>query len=114
LRKEASSKPFINLLNATHKISKGDFKVDIHSTTQDEVGLLTDHFVQMGKGLQEREKVKDALGRFVNPAIVQWEDTNYKQPLARRDTVRSDESSLAIITLVDGTRNFLFRSYSVL
>ncbi|MDX1960181.1 MAG: adenylate/guanylate cyclase domain-containing protein [Leptospiraceae bacterium] len=64
------SKPIISLLSQTHKLSHGDFKVDIVPTTQDEVGLLTKYFIQMSKGLEEREKVKDALGRFVNPAVV--------------------------------------------
>ena len=65
------SLPIISLLAATVKISKGDFKVDIKAKTQDEIGALTDHFIAMSEGLEEREKVKDAFGRFVNPTVVE-------------------------------------------
>lgn len=65
------SLPIISLLAATVKISKGDFKVDIKAKTQDEIGVLTDHFIAMSQGLEEREKVKDAFGRFVNPTVVE-------------------------------------------
>ncbi|AXR61086.1 adenylate/guanylate cyclase domain-containing protein [Leptospira mayottensis] len=65
------TKPLLHLLQATTEIARGNFKVKISSTTKDEVGLLTDYFVDMGKGLEEREKVKDALGRFVNKEIAE-------------------------------------------
>lgn len=65
------SLPIIKLLSATVKISKGDFRVDIQAGTQDEIGVLTEHFISMGKGLEEREKVKDAFGRFVNPDVME-------------------------------------------
>ncbi|TGK37511.1 HAMP domain-containing protein [Leptospira gomenensis] len=65
------TKPILSLLHATTEIARGNFKIGIKSTTKDEVGLLTDYFVDMGKGLEEREKVKDALGRFVNKEIAE-------------------------------------------
>ncbi|MDI7189527.1 adenylate/guanylate cyclase domain-containing protein [Leptospira santarosai] len=65
------TKPLLHLLQATTEIARGNFKVKIRSTTKDEVGLLTNYFVDMGKGLEEREKVKDALGRFVNKEIAE-------------------------------------------
>ncbi|AVV79537.1 MULTISPECIES: adenylate/guanylate cyclase domain-containing protein [Leptospira] len=65
------TKPILHLLQATKEIARGNFKIKIRSTTKDEVGLLTDYFVDMGKGLEEREKVKDALGRFVNKEIAE-------------------------------------------
>lgn len=65
------TKPILNLLQATTEIARGNFKIGIRSSTRDEVGLLTDYFVDMGKGLEEREKVKDALGRFVNKEIAE-------------------------------------------
>ncbi|EMN91936.1 adenylate/guanylate cyclase domain-containing protein [Leptospira weilii] len=65
------TKPLLHLLQATTEIARGNFKIRISSTTKDEVGLLTNYFVDMGKGLEEREKVKDALGRFVNKEIAE-------------------------------------------
>ncbi|TGJ98520.1 HAMP domain-containing protein [Leptospira langatensis] len=63
--------PILKLLSATIEIAKGNFRIGIRSTTRDEIGVLTDYFVNMGKGLEEREKVKDALGRFVNKEIAE-------------------------------------------
>lgn len=50
------TKPVLNLLRATTEIAQGNFKIKISSITNDEVGLLTDYFVDMSKGLEEREK----------------------------------------------------------
>jgi adenylate cyclase len=63
--------PILRLLEATNKLSRGEFDVKVDSKNNDEVGLLSANFMKMSSGLQEREKVKDALGRFVNPAIVE-------------------------------------------
>ncbi|MBK7057801.1 MAG: HAMP domain-containing protein [Leptospiraceae bacterium] len=63
--------PILNLVSATKKIEEGQFRVDIIPAARDEVGLLTNSFVKMGKGLEEREKVKDALGRFVNKEVAE-------------------------------------------
>ncbi|XDD48934.1 adenylate/guanylate cyclase domain-containing protein [Leptospira sp. WS92.C1] len=65
------TKPILSLLQATTQVARGNFKIGIRSSTKDEVGLLTDYFVDMGRGLEEREKVKDALGRFVNKEIAE-------------------------------------------
>jgi len=61
----------MKLLEETVKIAKGNFKVDIKRTTNDEVGLLSDYFVNMAKGLEEREKVKSILGSMIDPVVVQ-------------------------------------------
>ncbi len=65
------SKPVLTLLRATSRIAKGDFKILIEPEYEDEIGLLTENFITMSKGLEEREKIKDAFGRFVNPVIVE-------------------------------------------
>ena len=65
------SKPIMKLLQETVKISQGIFTVDIKRTTNDEVGLLSDYFVNMAKGLEEREKVKSILGSMIDPVVVQ-------------------------------------------
>ena len=61
--------PVRRLVEATKKIEAGDFNVDVKPTTRDEIGLLTESFSSMGKGLAEREKIKDAFGKFVNRDI---------------------------------------------
>lgn len=64
------SRPIINLLYATLEIAKGNFKIGIKPTTNDEVGLLTRYFITMGEGLEEREKVKNILGSMIDPVVV--------------------------------------------
>ncbi len=63
------SNPVTKLLSATEEIEKGNFNVEIQAETGDEIGILTDSFVSMGHGLMEREKIKDAFGKFVNKEI---------------------------------------------
>ncbi|MDX1957742.1 MAG: adenylate/guanylate cyclase domain-containing protein [Leptospiraceae bacterium] len=65
------SRPILKLLQATIRVSVGNFKMEILPETNDEIGLLTDNFIKMGKGLEEREKIKEAFGRFVNPIIAE-------------------------------------------
>lgn len=64
------SNPILLLLSATVEIAKGNFRVQIKSSTKDEVGLLTEYFVTMGEGLEEREKVKSILGNMIDPVVV--------------------------------------------
>ncbi len=63
--------PIIQLLGATKKIKEGDYNIDIKPTSRDEIGELTYSFMEMGKGLEEREKMKTAFGKFVNPEIAE-------------------------------------------
>ncbi len=64
------TEPLIGLLFATVKIAKGDFKLKIKPSTKDEIGLLTSYFINMSKGLEEREKVKNILGSMIDPTVV--------------------------------------------
>ncbi len=64
------SNPVIALLYATVEIAKGNFRVQIKPTSKDEVGLLTNYFITMGEGLEEREKVKSILGNMIDPVVV--------------------------------------------
>jgi len=63
--------PITTLVEATKEIENGIFQIGIKPTTGDEIGILTDSFVQMGRGLEEREKMKDAFGKFVNKEIAE-------------------------------------------
>jgi len=63
------SRPVMELVAATQKIESGIYEIDIVPTTNDELGLLTRSFVSMGKGLAERERIKDTFGKFVNKEV---------------------------------------------
>jgi|GEM_PF-759483 len=65
------TRPIINLARATEQIKKGDYHIDLKPAAMDEIGLLTESFVAMGQGLEEREKIKDAFGKFVNREIAE-------------------------------------------
>ncbi len=65
------SSPILSLVGAAKSIQNGQFKLDIKATTRDEVGVLTNSFVSMSRGLEEREKLKDSFSRFVNTDIAE-------------------------------------------
>ncbi|MEL3906672.1 MAG: adenylate/guanylate cyclase domain-containing protein [Treponema sp.] len=68
---KAISAPIKLLTLAAHQIEKGEYELDLKPKTRDEIGLLTSSFVQMGKGLAERERLKDSFGRFINKEIAE-------------------------------------------
>ncbi len=63
--------PIIRLVGATKRIKEGQYRVNIEPVSRDEIGELTASFIEMGKGLEEREKMKDAFGKFVNKEIAE-------------------------------------------
>lgn len=65
------SRPVIALKDAAEQIETGDYAVNLKATTNDEIGLLTNSFVKMGKGLAERERLRESFGRFVNKEIAE-------------------------------------------
>ncbi|TGN06856.1 adenylate/guanylate cyclase domain-containing protein [Leptospira ilyithenensis] len=65
------STPILALVSASKKIEAGQYHLDLKSTTRDEIGVLTKSFVSMSRGLEEREKLKDSFGKFVNTEIAE-------------------------------------------
>ncbi len=65
------TRPVLELVSASRQIEAGEFELNLVASTRDELGLLTDSFVQMGKGLAERERVKETFGKFVNRDIAE-------------------------------------------
>lgn len=63
--------PIKELVAASVKIEHGEFELDIQPRTRDEIGLLTSSFIQMGKGLSEREKLMVSFSKFTNKTIAQ-------------------------------------------
>ncbi|MDP6945573.1 MAG: adenylate/guanylate cyclase domain-containing protein, partial [Myxococcota bacterium] len=50
-------------------VAAGDLDVDIPIQSRDEVGMLAEAFGEMVRGLRERDAIRDAFGRFVNPKV---------------------------------------------
>jgi adenylate cyclase len=65
------SVPLKVLVDASEEIKKGNFHQVLKARSHDEIGHLTNSFTQMSKGLEEREKLKGALNKFVNPEIAE-------------------------------------------
>ena len=63
--------PLKTLVEATNKVAEGEYNVLIEPGDKDEVGHLIHSFGGMVKGLGEREKIKDAFGRFVNKELAE-------------------------------------------
>lgn len=89
--------PIIRLVGATKKIIEGQYHVDIAPTTRDEIGQLTSTFIEMGKGLEEREKIKSAFGKFVNKEIAE---------AAMRDELRLGGERKTVAILFSDIRQF--------
>lgn len=65
------TRPVMSLVDASRRIEAGEFELDLKPSTKDELGLLTESFTQMGRGLAERERVKETFGKFVNREIAE-------------------------------------------
>jgi adenylate cyclase len=89
--------PIVRLVGATKKIINGEYRVDIMPTSRDEIGQLTSTFIEMGKGLEEREKIKNAFGKFVNKEIAE---------AALRDELRLGGERKTVAILFSDIRSF--------
>ncbi|RHX86099.1 adenylate/guanylate cyclase domain-containing protein [Leptospira stimsonii] len=65
------TRPILKLVDASKEIEKGNFQLTLEAESGDEIGKLTTSFVEMGKGLSDRDKMKDAFGKFVNKDIAE-------------------------------------------
>ncbi|MGP1594760.1 MAG: adenylate/guanylate cyclase domain-containing protein [Treponema sp.] len=63
------SRPVLALAEAAALIEQGVFNISLKPASRDEIGLLTRSFVKMGKGLAEREQLRETFGKFVNKEI---------------------------------------------
>lgn len=63
--------PIRELVSATEKIEAEDYSIYVKPRSKDEVGVLASSFNKMVKGLTERERMKDAFGRFVNKEVAE-------------------------------------------
>ncbi len=63
--------PLKRLVSASMEIKEGKYNLSLRPSSHDEIGKLTESFLEMGKGLEEREKMKEAFGKFVNKEIAE-------------------------------------------
>lgn len=59
------------IATALRHVKKGNFNINLDETRSDELGAMAWGINEMTKGLRQREKIREAFGRFVNPEIAQ-------------------------------------------
>jgi adenylate cyclase len=65
------SGPLRRLTDAARQIEEGNFNLELVVKNKDEVGVLTQSFVRMSRGLAERERLRETFGRFTNTEIAE-------------------------------------------
>jgi adenylate cyclase len=68
---DAVSGPIIDLRDVTRRVGAGDLTVRVPVVSTDETGELAASFNAMVAGLDERERLRDAFGVFVDPALTE-------------------------------------------
>ena len=63
------TQPVISLSEGVRRIMGGDYRVRVPVKTRDELGDLASAFNSMAEGLEERDKVRDLLGKSVSPEV---------------------------------------------
>src|SRR3954447_2761882 len=68
---DAVSGPLVDLRDATRRVGVGDLAVRVPVVSTDETGELSASFNAMVAGLGERERLREAFGAFVDPALTE-------------------------------------------
>jgi adenylate cyclase len=68
---DAVSGPITDLRDATRRVGAGDLAVRVPVVSTDETGELAAAFNSMVAGLGERERLREAFGAFVDPALTE-------------------------------------------
>jgi class 3 adenylate cyclase len=96
--------PITRLQEATTRVARGDLTTRVPVVASDETGALTRAFNRMVSGLQERERLREAFGTFVDPELA--------ERVAREGTdLRGEEVDVSIVFLdVRGFTTFAERT----
>ena len=68
---QSVAEPLGSVRGALERIERGDFQARSPVDDGSEVGLLQAGFNRMASGLEERERLRDAFGTFVDPELTQ-------------------------------------------
>jgi adenylate cyclase len=63
--------PITQLREANRKVAAGDYSVRVPVASTDESGELARSFNEMAMGLEERERLRDAFGAYVDPELAE-------------------------------------------
>ena len=65
------SRPVVALTGAAGRVAAGDLTPSVPIRSRDEIGRLTHAFNEMVEGLRQRERIRNAFGRYVSPEVAQ-------------------------------------------
>jgi adenylate cyclase len=68
---DSITRPIASLTRATERVARGDFAARVPVVTTDETGVLAHSFNQMTAGLEQRERLREAFGTFVDPQLTE-------------------------------------------
>jgi adenylate cyclase len=101
---DSVSAPVIDLRDATRRLGAGDLTVRVPVVSTDETGELAAAFNAMVAGLDERERLHEAFGTFVDPALTE-------RVLAEGTDLRGEEIEASVLFLdVRGFTEFAERA----
>lgn len=83
--------PIGDLRDATERVARGDLSARVPVVSTDETGRLAQSFNRMATGLEERERLREALGTFVDPEVA--------DRLMHEGTLRGEEVEVSILFL---------------
>lgn len=89
---DAVSGPIIDLRDATRRVGAGELDVHVPVVCTDETGELSSSFNAMVVGLGERERLREAFGTFVDPALTE-------RVLAEGIDLRGEELDVSVLFL---------------
>ena len=89
---DSISRPIADLGEATRRVSEGDYGARVPVVSTDETGELARSFNEMVAGLEERERLRDAFGTFVDPTLTE-------RVLEEGTDLRGDEVELSVLFL---------------
>jgi len=63
------AEPVNEMVKVVNTLKKGDYNTRVQVVSNDEVGILGDAFNQAIKDLEDRKRVREAFGRYVDPRV---------------------------------------------
>ncbi len=91
------TRPVAILARGAERVAEGDYTEPVEIEQRDELGVLADSFNRMTKGLAERDRVRNLLGKVVSPAVA--------EELLRKEIELGGEERVVSVLFSD-VRNF--------
>ncbi len=93
------TEPLNSLVTGVHELAMGNLNVQVPVKTHDELAVLAQSFNQMIRGLQEKERVTNILGKYISPEVA-------KKVLADRDGVALKGERRECVVMFTDIRGF--------